>query len=379
MRLYFVRHGIAEDFADSDFQRELTKRGRRRIYRAAAVIERLGIQPVKIFTSPRARSLQTADIMAEALGMRATVTDAVNFGFDLADVGRLIKPLRGNDEVMFVGHNPDMSLLVNALTGSDVAMKKGGLARIDIYGREAQNGELVWLIAPKVFDALHAKKTPLGSMAGGGKSILPDKLALADSPMQELIRRRWSPVGFDPERQISGADLRSILEAARWAASSYNLQPWRFIVAPKSSGQEFERMLSALKEGNQIWARHASVLMIAAAHRYQSPGVINRHAEHDLGQAIAQMVLQALDLGIYAHQMAGFYPDKARELYGIPPEYDAVTAIAFGYRGADLRHLGQAQREREAAGRQRQAMSEMAFSGAWAGGASFLERDGEDS
>lgn len=368
MRLYFVRHGIAEDLAASDFARELTKRGRRRVITSAKVMKRLGIAPDAIFSSPRLRARQTAEIIAEALGLPATLSEGLNFGFDLADIRRLTRRMEAEAEVMFVGHNPDMSLLVSEITGVDAPMKKGGLARIDVFGRNVDEGELVWLIAPKVFDALDKAEAP-ETIAG---PTPPQKLPTTAAPLQDLIRRRWSPLGFDRERDIDRATLLSILEAARWAASSFNLQPWRFIVAPRQNPVEFQKILSVLKEGNQTWARDAAVLMIAVAQRHQQPDAPNRHAAHDLGLAISQLVLQALDRGVYVHQMGGFFPDKARALYGIPDEFEAFTAIALGYRAASLDHLAEAQRAREAAPRQRQALSEMAFNGAWGQPADFL-------
>lgn len=373
MKYYFVRHGLAEELQDSDFNRELTEHGRGRVGTAARVMKRLNICPAKIFSSPRLRSLQTAQIIAEELGMEVVVTDAVNFGFDLPDIQQLTRGLGSDDDVMFVGHNPDMSLVVHKLTGSNVAMKKGGLARVDVFSRKARQGELVWLIAPKAFDALGDKAVAADVTDGNLAERLPDKLADSSMPLHQLIQRRWSPLGFDPDRRIEKPILMSILEAARWAASSSNLQPWRFIVAPKENAAEFKKVFSVLKEGNQPWAQNAAILMIAVAHNNRGPGVLNRHAGHDLGQAIAQMVLQALDHGIYVHQMGGFFPEKAREVYGIPEDYEPYTAIAFGYRRADLSHLSDAHRAREASQRQRQELGEMVFNGSWARRADFLD------
>lgn len=373
MRIYFVRHGIAEDLSSSDFARELTNRGRKRLANAAKVIKQLGLRPSVIFTSPRLRSLQTAEIIAAELKIDVTVSEAVNFGFNLSDVQSLTRDMTYDDEVMFVGHNPDMSELVNQMTGTDVAMKKGGLARVDVYDREAARGELVWLIAPKVFDALRQKgvKTLHGDETAS--ALLPDKAAVTHSPLHALIKRRWSPVSFDPTRPIEKSKLFSILEAARWAASSYNSQPWRFIVAPRDNEREFDKVFSVLKEGNQSWAKHAGVLMIGVSQTHRDTGEPNSHAIHDLGLAIGQMVLQALDYDIYAHQMGGFFPEKARELYRIPANYEPKTAIAFGYRAADLSHLSDAHRERDASQRQRNPLADMVFNGAWAQRASFLD------
>ena len=373
MRLYFVRHGIAEDLAASDFARELTKRGRRRVATSAKVMKRLGIKPSRIFSSPRLRSRQTAEIIAEALGIGVTISEAVNFGFDRADVRRLTKNLSADDEVMFVGHNPDMSLLVSEITGVDASMKKGGLARVDVIGRAVDEGELVWLIAPKVFDALQDRSKPAAAASFDKLATPAQKLPATAQPVHNLIKHRWSPVGFDRERDIDRETLLSILEAGRWAASSANLQPWRFIVAPRSNEAEFQKALSVLKEGNQTWAQYAALLIIAVAHRYPKPDYRHPYASHDLGLAVGQMVMQALDHGVYTHQMAGIYPEKARETYQIPSEFEPFTAIALGYRSEDLDHLGEGQREREAAPRQRMALSEIVFTGSWARPAAFLQ------
>ena len=373
MRIYFVRHGIAEDLSSSDFARELTRRGRKRVAKAAKVIKRLGIRPTVIFTSPRLRSLQTAELIAKELEREVTVSEAVSFGFDLSDVQHLTRGMHFDDEVMFVGHNPDMSVLVNEMTGSDVAMKKGGLARVDVFDLDAGHGELIWLIAPKVFDALSQQSARVVTGNENSAGVLPDKLAESHSPLQALIKRRWSPVSFDPWRPIEKSKLITILEAARWAASSFNIQPWRFIVAARDDEQEFEKIFSVLKEGDQSWAQHAGALMIAVSQTHRETGEANSHAYHDLGLAIGQMVLQALDHDIYAHQMGEFFPDKARELYQIPDNYVPKTAIALGYRATDLSHLSDAHRERDASQRQRNTLGAMIFNGKWAQPANFLD------
>lgn len=202
---------------------------------------------------------------------------------------------------------------------------------------------------------------------------LIEKVAETTIQLNDLIARRWSPRGFDPNKSIEQEKLVSILEAARWTASSSNLQPWRFIVAPKENQAEFQKMLSVIKEGNVQWAKNAGVLMIGVINKYRRADVLNRHASHDLGQAIAQMVLQALEHDIYARQMGGFFPDQAREVYGIPEEYEPFTAIAFGYKTLDLSHLNEAHREKESAPRERQPLDTLIYSGSWAQQADFLK------
>ena len=371
MRLYLVRHGIAEDYAESDFARQLTARGRQRVEVSARVMRHLKLKPARIFSSPRLRARQTAEIIGDALGAPVQPAEEVNFGFDRGDIAGLTRDLAIDDEVMFVGHNPDMSLLAHELSGVDVGMKKGGLARIDLLGKRARHGELVWLIAPKVFDALGSASADAGIEKQSWQTPR-QKLPASDARLHDLIKHRWSPVGFDSSRAIEPAKLLSILEAGRWSASSYNLQPWRFIVAPRANETEFKRALSVLAPGNQSWARNAALLMIGCASKYGRPGEENRHAMHDLGQAIAQMVLQALDLGVYTHQMGGFYPDKARESYNIPPDFEPFTAIAMGYRELDPAQLSEQQQAREAGPRVRHSLDEIIFNGAWAQAADFL-------
>lgn len=156
MKLYFLRHAQAvEGTADvADHDRELTESGRQRTQIAARVMKRLGLQPAHIYSSPRVRAVQTAEIVAQALRMRVELTEQVNFGFSLSAVADLIAGVGVDGEVMFVGHEPSMSGVVHALTGGAVTMKKGGLARVDVLDDVSLQGALVWLIAPAVFDVL---------------------------------------------------------------------------------------------------------------------------------------------------------------------------------------------------------------------------------
>lgn len=157
MRLYLVRHGKAEGHAGNDHDRRLTPDGVSRMETEARVIARLGIRPDRIYSSPRVRARQTAEIIASALDMDIVVDEAVNFDFSVQAVQRLVNGLPLDSEVMFVGHNPSMAQTVHALTGAEVEMKVGSLARVDIHTAPPQlRGHLVWLIAPKVFDALDA-------------------------------------------------------------------------------------------------------------------------------------------------------------------------------------------------------------------------------
>lgn len=155
MKLYFLRHGEAEDGGEiDDHERRLTPNGIERTAGAGKVLAKLAIAPLYIYSSPRIRARQTADIVAQALGLAVDVRDEVNYSFDHKAVELLIAGLEDDDDVMFVGHEPSMSAAICELTGARVQMKKGGLARVDVRARSPLHGELVWLIAPRVFDVL---------------------------------------------------------------------------------------------------------------------------------------------------------------------------------------------------------------------------------
>lgn len=190
------------------------------------------------------------------------------------------------------------------------------------------------------------------------------KLAHTTYPIHELLRERWSPRAF-ADRIVEPEKLRSLLEAARWAPSSYNEQPWSFIVATKENRAEYDRLLSCLVEGNIRWAQHAPVLMLSVAKlsfdRNTKP---NRHAFHDVGLAVESLVIQATALGLSAHQMAGFHADKARDLFGIPEGHEPVAAMALGYPG-DLGSLPEDLRQREQALRTRKPLDAFVFAGHW--------------
>lgn len=183
-------------------------------------------------------------------------------------------------------------------------------------------------------------------------------------PIHDLLKRRWSPRAFS-DRPVEPDPLRSLLEAARWAPSSNNEQPWSFIVATKEDQAEHGRLLGCLMEGNVPWAQRAPVLMVSMARMsFEENGTPNRHAFHDVGQAVASLSVQATALGLFVHQMAGFHPDKVRELYGIPKEFEPVAAVAIGYPG-DPESLPERLKKRELAPRERKPLSEFVFTGRW--------------
>ena len=175
-----------------------------------------------------------------------------------------------------------------------------------------------------------------------------------------MLQRRWSPRAFS-DQPVSPEHVRSLLEAARWAPSSNNEQPWNFLVATKENQVDYERLLSCLRNTNQMWAQLAPVLAMSIAKLvFTDGGELNRHAFHDVGLAVENLVVQATALGLRVHQMAGIYPDKVRELYSIPAEYEAVAAIAIGYPG-DPSMLPEKFRQREFATRFRKPIADFTF------------------
>jgi nitroreductase len=191
-----------------------------------------------------------------------------------------------------------------------------------------------------------------------------EKPAETQYPIEEILRRRWSPRAFS-DRPVEPEKLQSLFEAARWAASSFNEQPWNFIVATKQQPEEHARLLSCLVEGNQRWARAAPVLMVSVAKlNFDKTGKPNRHAFHDVGLAMGNVLVQATALGLSVHQMAGFSPEKVREIYGVPEGFEPVAAIAIGY-GLAADELPEPFREFDLGVRSRKPVSGFVFEGHW--------------
>jgi len=193
---------------------------------------------------------------------------------------------------------------------------------------------------------------------------MTEKKTPTDYPIHELLAKRWSPYAFE-DRPVPKSDLRSLFEAARWAPSSYNEQPWRYIVCTKDDPEQFQRLLSCLVDENQIWAKAAPVLALGVVSlRFARNAKDNRAAVHDLGLAAGNLLLEATTRGLFVHQMIGILPDKAREIYAIPEGFEAWTALAIGYKG-DMMSLPDQLRESDLAPRQRKPLREFVFSGKW--------------
>ncbi len=174
----------------------------------------------------------------------------------------------------------------------------------------------------------------------------------------DLIRKRWSPRAF-AARPVNEETILTLLEAAQWAASSGNGQPWRFIYATQAEADRFGKLFDCLDEGNQAWAGAAPVLILALAKtRSERSGRPNRWALYDLGLAIGNLTTQATALDLYVRNMAGFSADKARQHFDLPEDIEPVTMIAAGYLG-DADQLSEKERARELAPRQRKPLEEL--------------------
>ncbi len=190
------------------------------------------------------------------------------------------------------------------------------------------------------------------------------KEAATRYPIHPLLQQRWSPRAFS-DRIVEKEKLLALLEAARWAPSSFNAQPWVFIVATKDKPVDYERLLRCLVDGNIQWAQQAPLLMLSVAKlHFDHNGKPNRHALHDVGLAASNLIIQASALGLYVHQMAGFHLDRAREAFQIPDSAEPVAAMAVGYLG-DPGQLAEELRDKESAPRTRKPLSDFVFSGTW--------------
>ena len=194
---------------------------------------------------------------------------------------------------------------------------------------------------------------------------MPDfahKHAKTKHPVLDEISQRWSPYVYEP-KPVEREKLQSCLEAARWSASSYNEQPWRFILATRNNENQFSAALNCLLEANRGWAKDAGVLLLTVyATSFAYNGKPNRVAFHDVGLAAANLSLQAQHLGLHVHQMAGVDADVVRSTYGIPEGFEVGTAIAIGYAGS--RKEGPLA-ERDQGPRDRKQFEEIVFADKW--------------
>lgn len=157
----------------------------------------------------------------------------------------------------------------------------------------------------------------------------PDKTAVTSAPLHPLLAQRWSPRGFDPGHRITRTELAAVLEAARWAPSANNSQPWRFLVTRRGD-TDFVRLVGTLAPGNQSWAPTASALVLVAAQASDHAGRPQPWALYDTGQAVAALTVQAEAQGLSVHQLGGFDADAARAEFALADGQTPAVVVAIG-------------------------------------------------
>jgi nitroreductase len=195
------------------------------------------------------------------------------------------------------------------------------------------------------------------------KANIMQKNAQTDHPIHDLLKTRWSPRAFSAQ-PVENKKLLSLFEAARWAPSGINIQPWAFIVTNQQAPEPFAKLLGTLSERNQLWAKDVPVLVMSIFNGEREPGKPNPWAAYDLGQSVAHLSIQASALGLFVHQMGGFDRQKAAQAFELPTGYEPMTVFAIGYPG-DPASLPDGLRERELETRTRKPLSEIVFDGAW--------------
>ena len=174
--------------------------------------------------------------------------------------------------------------------------------------------------------------------------------------VHQLLRDRWSPREF-LDKAIEPEKLRALFEAARWAASCFNEQPWRFVIATKADPEQFQKMLGVLMEKNQQWAQTAYLLGFTAGRKtFTHNGAPNRFGLHDAGAASQNLAIEATALGLHAHFMGGFDAQKARAEFHVPDDFEIGAAFAVGY--IDEARV-------KAPERKRREIEEIVFGGDW--------------
>jgi nitroreductase len=190
-----------------------------------------------------------------------------------------------------------------------------------------------------------------------------EKPAETSVPVADLITRRWSPRALDESATVSWDQLRALLEAARWAASSGNTQPARYLVGLRGD-ETFRKIFDSLTDGNKRWAHRASALLVAVMVTRNEKGDIP-HAEYGLGLAGQNLVLEAINQGLVAHQLGGFDPAAIQRDFELPSDAVPRVAIAVGTHAAPEVLGDERSVSREVAPRKRIPLSEFAFTGSW--------------
>jgi nitroreductase len=186
------------------------------------------------------------------------------------------------------------------------------------------------------------------------------KAATTAAPLHPLLAERWSPRALDAGHDLPVDQLTALLEAARWAPSASNTQPWRFAVALRGSA-EYAAVLDALAPGNRAWAHAASALVVVAAETHGPDGTARPWAVYDTGQAVAHLSVQAQHEGLAVHQLGGFDPDRIAALLAAPCEVTPLVLLAIGRRD-DAAQLPEPFASRETAARDRLPLKQLLLS-----------------
>lgn len=196
--------------------------------------------------------------------------------------------------------------------------------------------------------------------------VMIHKPAKTSVPINEILRNRWSPRAFDPTKRVSREDIMALCEAARWAPSSSNSQPWRYIVWDRFHNESaWKKGFECLDNFNNKWVQSAPVLILSLAKKHAKDGRFNRHHQHDTGAASISICLQAASMGLQAHQMAGFSKTKLMESFSIPDEFEPMSMIAVGYQSESLDTIPESYHEDELMPRGRNPISLHFFDGQW--------------
>jgi len=180
--------------------------------------------------------------------------------------------------------------------------------------------------------------------------------------INELIKKRWSPRAFSSD-PVGKEELMTLFDAGRRAASSFNLQPWRFVYATQEDPEAFQNLLDVLLEVNQAWAKNAPALFMTIAEAYNpATGDRNAHAWHDVGLAMGNLTFQASHMGLYLHQMGGYDQEKAQQNLNLPDGFEPVAAVAVGYPG-DPSQLREKMKESELNASPRKPVDALVFEG----------------
>jgi nitroreductase len=183
------------------------------------------------------------------------------------------------------------------------------------------------------------------------------KTAATRVPVHPLLAERWSPRGFDAQHEVRPDQLTALLEAARWAPSANNSQPWRFVVTQRGT-TEFDHLTELLAPGNQVWAANAGALVLVAAQLVDDAGRPLSFALYDTGQAVAHLVTQAQAEGLATHQMGGFDTAGVSGLLGLGPDVTPVVVVAVG-RFDNAAELAEPLATRERAPRSRRPLDDL--------------------